>query len=396
MTKEKINPKKDIFRCVSLYPKQICDGSFGYLSVTTWDDKLRTETVNRALDMFHRVQSGRYSFGWEICCDSFAPPVDMSFTVPCDLEVLLFLHVLFTGGVMDTDRGTVSCFPCTMVHSCDQSKYPVLAVHKGHILRVMWRLYSATAVNFKTAASIGQKLEQYVCTFDATKDRPFLKLSGMDAYLTDEQKRERGFMLIPMLWLDVIKYFFVYPNTYELRDIGHVLRQVFSGTLYKNKFCDSVRAIWLGEERDINIMAMLRSQSMLKLRALDKQVRIGKNGRLWICPETHERIRYTEDSFAYGVQCWTTQLGRLNTLYAYLTHTHSTALPVSHMKGILYLVPLPVHNRDDCVRAGIVDDSVKHKVCASIRSSRRQIINTYGREYLATYWGVQKTLFKKD
>jgi hypothetical protein len=396
-----------VFRAVGLYPSYLSDPTFvGQLSFYGGPRDFVEQTIHAAEFKLFQVKNGDMKFGTPVVVPSFQAAYP-DYTMAATISNLFFMNVLFSANVMETRDGKVSVFPVTVFTTEEAKKsgkggFPCMVVHAAHFKTLIWRVYSATRKLVGNSVLTTQ-LAPYLCKYDSFLDEVFVTLSGFDVYNHNHQKPESGFMLLPAHWLDVMKHFFVEDGS-TLRDIGVIFRQVYANiALLEGKFDDTFRCIWLGEERSANVMSMIKLPSldhtfgMARLRAVDGKVRIGRNGMLWNLDKAgkkNELSQYNNESFAYGVQCWNTQLASLNTAYTFFTD--QMVYEVSHQSGLLVLdTETPVLLREACLRRGICNDAEKGIINNHIRSDRHRITMKYGKTFIINYFGDQVQVFKK-
>jgi hypothetical protein len=343
------------------------------------------------------VLRGNLPFGRSVVIPSFEAPSYGRFDAPATIRNVFLLHALCKPNVLDTIKGIVSVFPITVynsVHLQQQKKsgYAVIAIHQGHMTRVLTRMYSV----LKSVYSAGKfhHLHEYCCKFHELEDAPLITVSGLERHSHTESRARSGFLLIPALWFDVMKYFFVHSHSHRPYDIGVVLRNCYShNLLYGNMFEDIFRCIWLGEERKPNVIAMVK-YGMARCRALNDMVRVQGQTQLWSLPTRKVVVRYDDMSFAYGVSCWPTQLSFLNTMFIFFRtsvfncYDMSTLNLPCHMHGVLHLRPNEkVLTRPEAIEQGIHNDYVKYKIDPAIRRQRYVLRCRYGLNSTDRFWG---------
>jgi hypothetical protein len=308
---------------------------------------------------------------------------------------------------MQTDKGKVSVYPVTVYKTAEaratgKTGVPCLAIHKSHFKIVMWRLYSACRSQVKTH-TFDRHLHSVMCRYNSEDDHDLLALSGLEPFNNKEQRRKNGFMLLYAEWFDVMRHFFLEKDC--LRDVGAIFRERYNdnGVLnVRGKFAEKYRCVWLGEEREVDTNAILQecnmaqNMSQTRLRALNGEIRIGVNGRLWTLPpgNKEDSVKYQKDAFAYGVECWDDQLRILNTMCAYFNDGAQTKTP-SHMQGLLVLEDLPVKRRMECIRQGIFNKKRLVQTGNAIRRQRRKLSREFGGS-LANFWGRTQAYRFKD
>jgi hypothetical protein len=404
---------KEVFREYNVFPPELTN-------------PLRTGTLNAALilgvDVYNKVSSlanlkmtgvsnGTIKFGQGVCIESFKPST-APHRMACTLPNLFLLHTLCKPDVMETLHGKVSVYPVT-VFTSEQQKvsgkggYPVLAIHKAHIKCVMNRLFSVCKKLIENK-TISENLCEVFCTFDEMQDGPLVTISGLEPFNHKYQKQQSGFFLLSAGWFDVMKNLFLDTDTLRVHDIGDVFRSAYAHMpTIKDKFQEDFRCIWLGDERQANVMDMVKSptkdhtRGMARCRAADGKVRIGKNGLLWKLPGFGEKgklAKYDSSSLVYGVSCWKGgQLESLNDAYRFFTNLSMPPNhPVCHQNGLFDIdLESTVMDRETAVSKGIYNDSKSDSVSPAIRSQRYKIKRKFGNDFIINYWGHKKTCFSK-
>lgn len=273
-------------------------------------------------------------------------------------------------------------------------------IHIAHTKTAMWRKWSACRKLISRNSTLRNALAPFSVPYEMCESEEQILVSGFEPYQHDHQTRDGGFVFIPALWLDVMRYFVLQHD--NLRDLSEVFTQVFShipatklhtseGKI-QSKFHNEYRCLWLGDERDSNVMGMLcdcnkaHTFGMARCRVFNKKINIHRNGKRWILPQTGlKNPKYDDLSFAYGVQCWEEQLRMLNTCYAYFTDQPLTEKPF-HLHGLIVKdLETPVLSREQCRRNGIFQDKEKSGVSQATRSQRYKL----GAAFAVNFWGCQ-------
>jgi hypothetical protein len=357
----------------------------GELSFSTGKPQFVQKVIDQAEGKLAAVRSGQVTFGAPMVLQDFEevfPPYSLMATV----INLFFMNVLFSGNVMETKDGKVSVFPVTVFKSdtlknTGQTGFPCLAIHISHFKTLIWRIYSVTR-RLINSDNLWQNLSAYSCRYNSLRDEPLITLSGMDPYNATQKKKLPSFLLLPAHWVDVMKHFFIHRGS-TLRDIGDIFRQVYRNIpALQGKFDNVFRCIWLGEVRSANVMNMIKHPSadhvfsMTRLRAVNGQVNIGRNGMRWVLQDITLPATYNEESFAYGLETWNQQLAMLNTAYAFFTGEKMSATKPFHQHGLLVADhTLSVCTRQESLDKGIFNDTERHIIDKQIRSDRHRLKN---------------------
>jgi hypothetical protein len=383
--------KSEVFRKQRLYPEQLL--SKQSVPLLTCSDKSQ---IAAAEEKLQQVLKGEIPFGRNIFLPTFEPKLP-AYEIHATLPNLFFLNVLFSNQVIETSKGKVSVFPVTIFNNQQnfqtrKNGFPCLMFHTGHMKTLMWRIYSVCRQLFKNG-TFEEHLEQVVCSFSPRYNPVLNAITGFEPYdrLTD------SYIFIPAHWLDAMKSLFIDPQTFKAVDIGELLRSTYKDM--SHKFSEDFRCLWLGEERNSNVSAMLGDPtakhvfSMTRCRAVNNQVCIDGNPlfrwKLADCGRSSQP--YDEFSFAYGVQCWKEQLQFLNTTVCFFNEqaqpkeTYQEAHQVSLFH---YDTNTPIKTRQQSLSAGILDDSTENVLLSKDTRRQRHAIKTqYGIDFMTNYLG---------
>jgi hypothetical protein len=394
------NDKKE-FRKVGVMPPALFNAeAVGSFHVRGYAPEVRKALVEGADAREQAVRSGAQTFGEAVYLKSFVDcttELNLAATYPN----ILFMSALCSKEVMQTDKGKVSVYPCTIFNNkrkfaTRKDGVPCLAIHKSHMKVLLWRMYSASRAYLKTD-TFAQQLGDALCEFDSTDDHALLAMSGLEPFNNVHQRKNNGFMLLTAHYVDVMRHFFLDHNNC-LKDVGSIFRAHYhpnSALGIKNKFDDTFRCVWLGDEREVEPNSILKdcnlpqNMAQTRLRAHNNTIRIGVNGRKWILPATNTKnITYNVDAYAYGVECWDKQLSMLNTMYSYYTGVAVSG--PTHMQGLFVLEePLLVKTKNQCVRQGIFNKTIKVESSKQVRRQRRKLTKDFGS--LANFWGETRS-----
>jgi len=319
------------------------------------------------------------------------------------LPTVLFLNYLFSGNAVSTEKGKTSVFPVTVYRMPGERTkglgggQPCLMVHLAHTKTALWRRWSACRKTISNQV-LREALTPFALPYDLRDNAEQITVSGFEPYNHDLQNLEGGFMLIPAHWLDVMKYLVMHPNG-TLRDLSQVLTNVYAHLPeLQGKFDDEFRCLWLGEERDSNVKAMIKdchldhTCGMARARAFDKIINTN-DGQVWILPPLSQKTKltqYNQLSFAYGVQCWKEQLQGLNTAYAFFTG-EAVSAEAFHMHSLMVKDEItPVLSREECRRNGIFNAPEASAICHAIRVTRYRLKTRYGSDFAVNFWGSCK------
>jgi len=401
LKKAKIAHDPNVFRSIAVYPAYLMDPKVVHCLDfhNEGTPEIRQAILNSAESKLNQVLSGSYVFGERVLIKSFVPyrpPLTMVASPPN----LFLWHVLMGHGVMTTRHGMVSVFPVTVYNSeknlqSQQQGFPCLAVHVAHMKTLLWRMFSCCRNIPISNESLSNQCH-YQLEFDPADDGPLIALSGFDAYHVEAHKQQGGFMLFSAEYVDIMKHFFVTQDMC-LRDIGTILSQVYRHIPeLKGKFSEEFRPLWLGEERQANVVYMLGKDDkdhafgMARARSLSGQVRFGGGGKKWtVCDSPiNKPSNYHVNSFAYGVQCWSYQLALLNSAYTYFTGQALSEW--RHQLGLLELDPnTQVQDREKCIKIGLLNDYVKYVTSPVLRRARGKLESTYGTEFVRNFFGAK-------
>ncbi len=404
--RKRMRGDREVFREFAVLPKCLMDPAItGQFNMAGEKQEICRKYIPFAEQKCQMVKRGELAFGIPVVVPSFQEPKSISYVLDATLPNLFLMNVLCSDNVCETRFGKVSVFPFTVYTSPEAKEdgvggYPVLAVHVGHIKTLIWRIFSACR-NADIKNPTLMKHAHYQAPYDFDQDVEFTKFTGFETYSSIESKAQGSYMLIPAPWFDVMKHYFITQHGNK-RDIGEIFRRVY-GTIpgLEGKFDDKFRAIWLGDERTANVIAMIRHEGkdhtfgMCRVRSLNNIVHVGKSGRLWILDNgnapKHPTVTYNENSFAYGVQCWKEQIGWLNSAYTYFTG-HILREP-SHLLGLLTLddTKLPVMSKAACVANGIHNDTELPKISQAVRRSRHNLESIYGTDLVQNFFGKDNT-----
>lgn len=378
---------ESLVREICNFPKSLMDPhATGVLDIERCCEPGQAQRIiSEAHAKLASVEAGQTKFGAPVVIPSFVPFRPKQFQMPATSVNLFFFNILCTENVALTHHGKVSVFPVSVFTSTKAAKdevggFPCLAVHVAHFKTLSWTVYARSRVLPVCNESIMGHVT-YRCDFSPNDDKPLVALSGFDAYKTVGQKRGGGFILIPAHFIDVMKYFFIKPHDFAVRDIGDVLRNAYATTHpeFAAKLVDRYRPIWLGEERRVTVAYMItdpdkqHNYSMTRVRALDGKVSFAGSGRKWMLSRAPDPVvKYHSLSFAYGVQCWTEQVMMFNSAYTFFTGHHLAS--VYHQAGLFALDTTagPVLNRDDCIAKGILSDVHLPRISNAARRRRNQ------------------------
>ncbi len=400
------------------YPRELMDTQIaGFLDFLRCRPELVSKVLQNAKSKFAAVQRGHYKFGHPVVIKSFefndAEPV-----LPAVLTNLLLMNVLCSNNVAETRHGKVSFWPVTVYTTPQQAArgtdgYPCVAIHTSHIKCVLWRVFRACRKVVNNQTLMGG-MAPVLCKFNPEDDTDLTVLAGVEQYTSRALHAMGAFMLISAKWFDIMKNFFVTSN-FSRRDIGVIFRSTYVHVA--DKFSDEFRPLWLGIERSARVHNMIRIDtplndhtfSMTRCRALDKQVHVGRSGALWSInpPKSSTPVRYTDLSFAYGVQCWKEQLQLLNSAFIYFTASSPQELvPLiqpAHQQGIFALDDsgTTVKSRQECIETvGIHNDGDKDtekKILSHMNAALTQLVKKYGQDFVANFFGpVVKTEIKEE
>ncbi len=383
---------KDTHRQVSRYPRSLLDPmSTGVLDFKDQGDPVQIQAIIQAAQTkLAAVKAGTMEFGARVLIRSFKPYEPKNFRMAATLPNTFFMNILCTDNVAYTQHGKVSVFPVTVHTSKDSldkklDGFPGLAVHVAHFKTLSWMVYSRCRITPISNETLMGHVT-YRCEFNADEDEPLIALSGFEMYKTPKQKQEGGFIIIPAHFIDVMKYLFVKPPFYVLRDIADVWRNVYatSHPNFVEKLIPENRAIWLGVERDVLVSYMIttpekkHNYSMARVRALNGQVRLGTSGLAWKLPPATTFVEYHNLSFAYGVQCWAEQVHLFNTAYTFFTGVKLEKL--THQAGLFALDHAAggVLGRAECIARGIHKDHHTARIPSEIRRNRDHAKRQFG------------------
>ena len=357
--------------------------------------------------------AGKRQFGRTLMIPSFQEPQTMTYEMPATIPALILFHALCRDQVMCTKYGKVSMFPCTIYRSTadltqGEGGYPVLALFRPHLTTIVTRMFSAArqAVDRMTLSTYFSHTE---CPFEWSEDNVLVTMSGVEPFNHKYQRKDHGFFLMSAHWFDVMKCFFVYQDC-TLRDIGDIFCSVYPA--WTHKFTREFRVIWLGDERDISVMDILKecgqghTKSMTRARAANGEIRIGRNGPLWslpVCGSIKDQLAvYDDHSMVYGAQCWDHTLQWLNTAFEYFTGYNITndefgQKRLLHMNGLMFLDRTThIVDRATSILNGLHSDMPKKAVTDKIRSTRRKLSEQYGEHFSTNFFGNHfKTCYKK-
>lgn len=398
-------------RSYAVLPAELSDQKLvGHLCVSQCNKAVFTPRIQEGLRLLKAVQSGQRPFGQAVHIPSFQPRYP-KYRLPATLPNLLFMHSLFQRDVCCTAEGKVSVYPVTVYRRVeDQSAglhgFPCVVVHSGHFKQVLWRLFSASR-SYVRRDTLRQHLQSVACTFDVVDDTVLNQVSGLEPYHNMKASLEAGFILLPAHWLYVMKYFFVTqasPSVYQSVPFDHICRNTYRQTFpaYAAKFVSKYRVMYMGDERPIHIMEMLKCteqrsvHSMARCRAFSEQTQLGTNGMKWVLRPRKTPVQYNDLSLGYGVACWDRVLTGYTSMYAFLCN-----IPVPdtsmHLEGLLTVKPdLPVQTRDVCKANGILQHLDKNSpTCYNVSLStrrRRHQLRKKSPELFARFWGKQNVV----
>jgi hypothetical protein len=268
-------------------------------------------------------------------------------------------------------------------------------MHKSHMKVLLWRMFSASRAYIKTD-TFSLQLADCMCEFDPTDDEALLAMTGLEPFNNIHQRKNNGFILLTARYFDVMRHFFV-DEQKCLKDVGDIFRAAYHtkpALGVEGKFDERFRCVWLGDEREVEPNSILKecnlpqNMAQTRLRAHNNTIRIGVNGRKWVLPaSTTKHVAYDDNAYAYGVECWEKQLVCLNTVYTYFTGTLLTR--TSHMQGLLVLEQLPTKSKEQCVKQGIFNKTIKVESSKQIRRQRRKLTKEFGS--LSNFWGETKS-----
>lgn len=406
--------ERKVLRKVALFPEFLRDPKWtGYLDIHKGTPTFVKARIYEARTKTDRVYRGVQKFGRSVVISSFTPfcpPFKMEATV----DMIMFMHLLFSKHVCHTSVGKVSVYPLTVYHTpADMAKgkrgYPVVAIHKAHMKTLLWCVSSVGRKLFGNN-TMTPMLKRYECPYFVDQDQALNTVSGLDPYNSAPEKLQGGYSLLSAEWLDVMKPFFVGPKG-ELRRLGDILRTVYSNRPEtEGKFLPEHQAVWLGEQRGANVARMLgiddkgRSTdkkkvhcfSMARARAYYGQITVGNNGEPWYPHQPNRKtpVTYDDLSLGYGVQLSNEQLWFYNTMYTFFSN-RVVSYPC-HMNGIMQIQPeLPVNTRGFCILNGIYDDRGAVKVVSAfIRAARHSLKKQHGPQFTTNYWGTSRTVYR--
>lgn len=407
--------ERKVLRQVGLFPVFLRDPEWtGYLDIHKGVPSFVTARISEARIKTDRVYRGVQKFGRSVVISSFTaycPPFKMEATV----DMIMFMHLLFSKQVCHTSIGKVSVYPLTVYNNPQDMKkgkqgYPVVAIHKAHMKTLLWCVSSVGRKIFGNN-TMTPMLKRYECPYFVDQDQALNIVSGLDPYNSAPEKVQGGYSLLSAEWLDVMKSFFVGPNG-ESRRLGDIFRTVYSNrpeTL--GKFLPEHQAVWLGEQRGANVARMLGIDdkgynssdkkkvhcfSMARARAYSGQITVGNNGEPWHPHQPNRKtpVTYDELSLGYGVQLSNEQLWFYNTMYTFFSN-RIVSFPC-HMNGMMQIQPeLPVNTRGFCILNGIYDDrGAFGKVSAYIRAARHKLKTDHGAQFTTNYWGTTRTVYR--
>ena len=398
-----------VFRTFGLYPDVLSSpAAVGVLDIDQCQPAFVSKIKQFAQSQLNKVATGALDFGRNVVISSFQayrPEYKLAATLPN----LFFMHILCSSNVMETRHGKVSVFPVTVYTNKTglqqkQGGFPCLVIHRAHFKTLMWRIYS-TLRKLVGNHTLTEHISQLACPYDLDQDDCLNTVTGFEPYTTLRQKTDGGYLLLPAHWMLVMKSFFVGGHQ-ELRDIGEIFRSVYHRLPgMEGKFDEEFRPIWLGDERSANVSYMVKAPEqahtfgMARCRAVDGQVRVGRNGVHWRLPKMGSTktglADYDTLSFAYGVQCWVEQLECLNTCYTFFTG--QIVMQPTHQMGLFVLDTLkPVKDRRLCLVDGILNDEDSGKVSTRIRTQRYRIGRKYGKAFLPNYFGNTSSVCRRD
>lgn len=363
--------------------------------------------IELAEEKLTQVMEGRLPFGRNVVIGSFQARDQVEYSVCATMNSLFIMHTLFCQDVMFTRHGKVSVFPVTVYTSLNQLEnrengFPCIAIHREHFKTLVWRRFSASRFADVCSPKFLDIFQHVVCLFDPNEDSALVTVSGFESYNSAKQKKEKGFILIPAHWIDVMKHFFIDQDTHASLDISFLFREIYSDipSLCRESqsiFQDQYRAAFLGEERSANIMDMIKTShlahtnGMARCRAMVSEgLNIGKNGCRWNLPESkkNELAVYDTLSAVYGVECWDNLLLVYNTAYTFFTG--NPVLYPHHMFGLLHLDDeTKVKNRSICRKLGILNDNegIHKRVSKLTRQARYKIKKEFAKTGRLSFYG---------
>jgi hypothetical protein len=394
-------------RVYNTFPQELDDVSIvGSLSAHIGDTESWHRTIQTAEQKLAEVTNGARKFGLDTVVTSFKPKIIHEYKLPAVLSNIFLFHTLCSSNIMETCHGMVSVFPLTIytsIHALESQRggYPVLCIHKAHVKTLIWRLFARTK-NYLTSEKLSANLTDLLCEYDFREDDNLLNISGFDAFDRNTQRKSGGFMLLPAHVFDVLKWFFITPN-YHVKDIGDLMRNIYTHVkllkcgqvvFLSNVFAHEFRDIWLGVCRDANVAYMICDESkshtfgMARLRSVNNQVRY--DGRVWKLKPRKDRDRnYPPIAFAYGVECWISQLTALNYAWEFFTNK-SLNQNCSHMSSLFLLhEKTPLLNRSQSLQQGVWVDREPSSSPIILRHRREldRIEKTHGKPFIDYYFG---------
>lgn len=409
--------RQGIYKVNVKYPPSLINlDEMGYLKVEDFPDQLDMHAIiQRSIIKWEEVYKGPTVVGVPVTLPSFVRPrlEDIKFQLPAVVPMLFLMHTLCSKNAMFTADGKISVWPL-MVYTSDDHRTarefgtPVLCVHIAHIKTLMWHLYSkirhAVPVENNTLTPF---CAPYQCHYDVNDDYLLNAVTGLDPYSSAKEKKAAGHVLLPMLWFDVMKWYFVRhvenSGHMQLRDISDILALTYGHRPeVRDKFDRTFQVCYLGEVREANTTYMLRESThkthtfgMARARSLDQKIYKGLSSELYRLPTRRSdavlEVTYSQDSFAYGVQAWSEQLYWLNTAYAYLTERSPGK--ISHMHGLFAIDPeTPVLSRQGAISLGIKLEKYNERTSNAVRAERNSLVREWGYFYIKYYFGRENII----
>lgn len=388
----------------------------------------------------NQVKSGEVDFGFRIFLKSFKPLDYLQYKFQLTISNIFFFHLLFSDDVINTKTGQVSIFPVTVHQSQNElnektNGFPCMLVQVSHIRHLMEKKYSATKRLYQEQYSTNLKKEEFSCFFSCENDDiDLIRISGFDACTGYERKDAKGFILIPAHWLNVMKYYFLNPETQKVFDIGYLMKTFYQKTHFAQKFDEICRCMWLGHEYPkISIQSVVRepesspnssaknmeSNSMAHCRAFRNKIRNTYDNQLWKCwdlkycknvleycksktqnedESKFDECLYDDLSFGYGVECWDEQLKILNHAHSFFKIWGDDEKSPYHMTGLFKSNRLEnIKTRSESIQQGILfnmtlEDELEmiHHASEKFEKDLEYVKKIYGDEEFEKFWNIRK------
>jgi hypothetical protein len=337
------------------------------------------------------VQQQKLKFGHVIPVGKPLQRKLMHYQLLATLDVLFTLHSLYRKDLLDTQTGKVAMFPV-----CLNARFPAVVIHTTNFRKQIDRMYSALR---HIQMNIHKSFQSV--TYDIPNNlKALTSLTGFEHSNKKSAEEGRGWIAIPAEIVGIMKPYFVRENG-ELRPIQELLYKFYNHLpIARNRFVPQFQCIYLGEQRQVTVATTINNPlkkhniTMVRARAAGKTFVRGKTRKFTKKKKSHEMVenqtwelapkngvKYSELSYAFGLECWTEQLEALN--YAYTFFTGQVPDTTKHMQGWFTLIDGVAKTRAESLAQGLFNDQEREGVGNSIRKERyntKKSIKIDGRE----------------